>query len=240
MAGVVALANDVRGLQLATVNVAHDQAGMQLGVVNVADDAGGFRFGVVNVARKTRGFQFGVVNVAREDDGESFALINAIGNGIHDVAVYASDTMLSNLAFKLGGRHLYTSLGAGYQPGDEAPAGSLTISRGTARWSSSLGIGWRLAVPAGRLEALEIEANGSSIYRAWSAYGTPAMVDALRVTGLVRLAPHISLLAGVAWNVMIGQDGRDADLSLGGPETVIHDGQTTIRMYPGFLAGLQI
>ncbi|HVU51368.1 MAG TPA: caspase family protein [Polyangia bacterium] len=248
LAGVVARADDVQGLQLSPVNVARDQAGMQLGVVNVVDEGAGLRFGVVNVARKTRGFQLGVVNVAQEDDGESFALINVIGNGIHDVAVTASDVFLTNLSFKLGGRHLYTSLGAGYQPGDAAaPAGSLTISRGEARWGSSVGIGWRLGVPAGRLEALEIEANGTNVWRAgsatggagWSAGGTPAMVNALRVTGVVRLVPHLSLLAGVAWNVMVAEEGHDLDLALG-PQTVIHDGRTTVRMYPGFVAGLQL
>ena len=240
LAGVVAVGEDVQGLQLSPVNVTRDQAGMQLGVVNVVDEGAGFRFGVVNVARKTRGFQFGVVNVAQQDDGESFALINVIGNGIHDVAFYATDALLTNLAFKLGGRHLYTSLGAGYQPGDSVPAGTQTISTGTARWGPSVGIGWRLAVPAGRLEALEIEANGANVYRAWSAEGTPTELNALRVTGVVRLASHLSLLAGVACNVVVGQEGRDLDLSLGGPERVIRDGRTTVRIYPGFVVGLQI
>jgi hypothetical protein len=147
--------------------------------------------------------------------------------------------MLTNLAFKLGGRHLYTSLGAGYQPGSEAPAGSLTISRDTARWCSTVGIGWRFGLTAGRLEALEVEASGSSVYHAWSATSTPAMVDALRVTGLVRLAPHVSLLAGVAAVLADHDIPRDADLALG-PQSVIHDGHTTIRMYPGFVAGVQL
>jgi hypothetical protein len=39
---------------------------------------------------------------------------------------------------------------------------------------------------------------------------------------------------------MIGQDGRDADLALGGLQSVFHDGQTTVRMYPGFVAGVQL
>ena len=240
MAGIVAVGEDVQGLQLSPINVARDQAGMQLGVVNVVDEGAGLRFGVVNVARQTRGFQFGVVNVAKQDDGESFALINVIGNGIHDVAFYATDAMLTNLAFKLGGRHLYTSLGAGYQPGDSVPAGTRMISTGTARWGSSVGIGWRLGVPAGRLEALEVEANGTSVYHTWSVTGTPPMLNALRVTAVVRLAAHLSLLAGVACNVVVAQDGRDLDLSLGGPEHVIRDGQTTVRIYPGFVAGLQL
>jgi hypothetical protein len=240
MAGAVALADDVRGLQLAPLNIARAQAGMQLGVVNAADDGGGLRFGVVNVARKTRGFQFGVVNVAREDDGESFALLNLIGNGIHNVAFYATDAMLTNLALKLGGRHLYTSLGAGYRPGDKVSSTTMTLSTGTERWSSNVGIGWRLGVPAGRLEALEIEASTSQVYSAWSVTGTPALLNALRVTGVVRLVPGLSLIAGVGCNVVVGHDGRDLDLSLGGPQDVIRDGRTTVRIYPGFLAGLQI
>jgi hypothetical protein len=239
MAGGVALAEDVTGVQLAPVNGARTERGMQLGVVNYADDGGGLRFGVVNVARRTRGLQFGVVNVAGEDDGESFAIINAIGNGIHDVAVYATDSMLTNMAVKLGGRHLFTSIGAGYQPGSEVPSGTNTFTRGDARWGAALGFGWRLGVPAGRLESLEIEANGMSVYRAWGVSEHAPMLDALRVTALVRLAPHLSLLAGVAGNVVVAQEGGDLDLARG-PEKVFHDGSTTVRIYPGFLLGLQL
>ncbi|HTA17727.1 MAG TPA: caspase family protein, partial [Polyangia bacterium] len=240
IAGIAAVAEDAEGLQLAPVNRARVQRGMQLGVVNSVDDGGGLRFGVVNVARSTRGFQFGLVNVATHDDGESFALVNLIGNGIHDVAVYGTDAMLTNLAIKLGGRHLFTSLGASYRPGDAAPAGSKTISRGDARWGADFGLGWRFPVVAGRLEALELEAHGTNVYRAWSVSGTPAMLDALRLTANVRLAPHVSLIAGVSGNVVIGPQDKDLDLSLGGPQRVVHDGGTTVRIYPGFLAGLQI
>jgi hypothetical protein len=240
VAGAVALADEVNGLQLAPVNAARNQLGMQLGVVNYAEEGAGLRFGVVNVAHRTRGLQFGVVNVATEDDGESFAIFNLVGNGIHDVAAYATDAMATNLAVKLGGRHLFTSLGAAYQPGTEVPAGTDTFSRSTARWGAALGIGWRLGVTAGRLEGLEVEANGMSVYRAWGVSGHPPMLDALRVTALVRLAPHFALLAGVSGNVAVAQRGTDLDLSLGGPEKVVHDGATTVRIYPGLLLGLQI
>jgi hypothetical protein len=240
LAGAVALADDVTGIQLAPVNAARAQRGLQLGVVNYAGDGGGLRFGVVNVARRTRGLQFGVVNVATEDDGESFAIINVVGNGIHDVAAYATDAMLTNLAFKLGGRHLFTSLGAAYQPGTEVPAGTETFSRSAARWGAALGIGWRLGVTEGRLEGLEVEANGMSVYRAWGVSEHAPMLDALRVTALFRLAPHFELLAGLAGNVVVAQRGTDLDLSLGGPQHVAHDGATTVRIFPGFLLGLQI
>jgi hypothetical protein len=128
----------------------------------------------------------------------------------------------------------------GYSPGNQVPDGTLAITRGVARWGPSLGIGWRVGLPAGRLEALEIEANGTSIFPAWHVNENAAQVNALRVTGVVRLVPHLALLAGVACNVAVGQDGRDADLSLAGPQSVMHDGQTTVRIYPGFVAGLQM
>ena len=70
--------------------------------------------------------------------------------------------------------------------------------------------------------------------------GHPPLLGALRVVALVRIAPHLSLLGGVAGNVVVGQQGSDLDLALGGPEQVVHDGGTTVRIYPGFIAGLQI
>jgi hypothetical protein len=241
MAGALNVAENVAGLQLAPVNVARTERGMQLGVVNVADEGAGFRMGVVNVADRARGFQFGVINVAREDDGESFALLSIIGNGIHNVTAYSTDVLLTNVAFKFGGRHLYTAIGAGYQPGDAlAATGPDHFVRGTGRWGGSLGIGWRFPVEAGRLENLELEANGTSIYETWGANGNAPMLNALRLQGNFRLAPHIALLAGVAANVAVSQNGTDLDLSLGGPQSVMHSGATTVRIYPGFLLGLQI
>ncbi|HET6279521.1 MAG TPA: caspase family protein [Polyangia bacterium] len=241
VAGAANIAESASGLQLSPVNVAGNQRGMQLGVVNVASDASGFRLGVFNVARRTAGFQFGVVNVAQEDNGESFALINIIGNGIHDVAVYATDAMLTNLAFKLGGRHLYTSLGASYQPGDAlAAAGPQHIGRATRRWSTEVGIGWRFPLQLGRLEHLELEAHNSNVYEAWSISGNAPTLSGLRLQASVRLARHVALLAGICSNVVVAQEGKDLDLSPGGPQKVIHDGPTTVRIYPGFVLGLHI
>jgi hypothetical protein len=241
LAGATNVAETMKGLQLAgAVNVADEMRGMQLSPVNAANDAAGFQFGVVNVARRFSGFQFGVVNVAQKSDGESFGVINVIGNGIHDVALYSTDTMLTNLGFKLGSRHFFTELGAGFQPGDGLAAGSQSYSRGTGRWGSIFGIGWRFLLDAGRLQHLELEATGANIYPVWGAHENAPLVSALRLQASVSLAPHISLLAGLSYNVMVGQNGSDADLSVSGLENVVHSGMTTVRMYPGFLVGLQI
>ena len=135
MAGGINLAKNFTGLQIAPANYAETMTGMQLGVVNsTLRSVSGFRLGVVNTARESHGFSFGVVNVAKHDDGESFALINIIGNGIHDVSLFATDVMVTNVGFKLGGRHLYTNLIAGYQPGDELAAGPERFSAGSKRF----------------------------------------------------------------------------------------------------------
>jgi hypothetical protein len=242
LAGVVNAAEQMVGLQLGTINVARQIDGMQLGVVNAGVDVSAFRLGVVNVSRRSRGFQFGVVNVAERDDGESFALLNLIGNGIHDVAFYATDAMLTNLSFKLGGRHLFTSLGASYQPGDALPAGGgpERFQRGTARWGSDIGIGWRFTLPTGRFDMLELEAHNTTVHEVWGASGNAPAINSLRLTGGYRLAQYLRIIGGFSANVVVAQEGTDIALNPAGLGGVYHSGDTTVRIYPGVLLGLQI
>ena len=240
IAGGANLATSFNGLQLGTVNYAENVRGMQFGVINAAKfSTDGFRLGVVNVARDSRGFQFGVINVAKHDDGESFALINVIGNGIHDVSLFATDVMAANIGFKLGGRHLYTNLIAGYQPGDELAAGSLTFQTGTQRFATGAGVGWRFPVDRGPLAYAELEADWIEIRPVWHWIDNAPSVSSLRAQVGLRLAPYVVLLAGAGVNVAVAPDGRDLDLGWGLPESVGHSGSTTVRIYPGLLAGMQ-
>jgi hypothetical protein len=242
LSGIVNAAEDMQGMQLGTINVARNMNGIQLGVVNAGVDASGFRLSVINVARRSRGFQFGVVNVAERDDGESFALLNLIGNGIHDVAFYATDAMLTNLSFKLGGRHLFTSLGASYQPGDALPAGGgpERFERGTARWGTDVGIGWRFELPTGRFNMLELEAHSTMVYEVWGVSGNAPAINSLRLTGGYQVARYLRVIGGVTANAVVAQDGTDLALNPGGLGGVYHSGDTTVRLYPGVLLGLQI
>jgi hypothetical protein len=79
-----------------------------------------------------------------------------------------------------------------------------------------------------------------SIQPVWDWRDNAPMVSSLRLQAGVHLAPHIKLLAGLSYNVAIGQENTDADLSLTGLDRVIHSGSTTVRLYPGFVVGLQI
>jgi hypothetical protein len=240
MAGGVNLSKSFTGLQIAPANYAQTMDGMQLGVVNASTAASGFRLGVVNVTGVSRGFQFGVVNVAKREDGESFALINVVGNGIHNVSLFATDVMASNIGFKLGGRHLYTNLIAGYQPGDDIAAGPERFTTGSKRFATGVGIGWRFPVERGPLAFAELEADWLQIRPVWRWNGNAPGVASLRLQAGLRLAPYVVLLAGAGVNVAVATDGQDVDLALGGPQSVERSGATTVRIYPGLLLGLQI
>jgi hypothetical protein len=241
LAGGVNVAKDFTGWQLAPINYAETMTGHQLGVVNVNRfSATGFRLGVVNVAGDSHGFSFGVVNVAKHEDGESFALINIVGNGIHDVSLFTTDVMLTNIGFKIGGRHLYTNLIAGYQPGDALAPGLEHFTADTKRFATGAGIGWRQPIEYGRLAFGEIEADWLEVRPVWDWTQNAPQVSSLRLQAGVRLAPYITLLAGAGVNVSVATDGKDVDLGRGTPQSVFHSGATTVRIYPGLLLGLQI
>jgi hypothetical protein len=236
------IAGELRGAQIGDINYAGGGRGLQLGIVNIADTLTGTRLGVINVARSSRAVEIGLINIAEHADGESIALLSLIGNGIHEVAVYSSDVMLTNLGLKLGGRHLYTELGVGYQPGDDLPAGTAParFSRTNARWGWGAGFGWRFPIGAGVLEAAELEAFSNSIQPAFQVIDNAPQVASLRMLVNLRFAPHLTLLAGLTGNVAVATHSQDADLGLGLPENVVHSGTTTVRIYPGALLGLQL
>jgi hypothetical protein len=244
LAGGVNVAGRAAGLQLAPVNIAGDTRGVQLGVANVAwRQARGLQLGVVNVASRSRGFSFGLVNVAREHDGEAFGLLNFIGNGIHDVAVYSTDTMLTNASVKLGGRHLYTSYSFGYTPGDTVVgrAGPDVVTAGDRRLGVGLGIGYRFDLDFGWLQFIELEVTGMAVQAEldFTDDDVPLLTAARAIVG-IDLSPELTLIAGVTENVSIGTNGRDLDLQRGGLEQVMRSGDTTVRTYPGLLLGLQL
>ena len=244
LAGGANVAGKAVGLQLAPINLAGDTRGVQLGVANLAwGQARGLQLGVVNLAARSRGFSVGLVNVAREHEGEALGLLNFIGNGIHDVAVYSTDTMLTNASVKLGGRHLYTSYTVGYTPGDKlnGRAGPAVVTVDDRRLGLGLGIGYRFALDFQWLRFLELEATGMAVQREldFTDGDVPLLTAARAIVG-IELARDLTLIAGVTENVSIGTNGRDLDLERGGLEQVMRSGDTTVRMYPGLLLGLQL
>jgi hypothetical protein len=218
-------------------------SGAQIGVVNVANDETGTQLGVANVAKRSRGFKLGVVNVAGEHDGDTFGLINIIGNGIHNVAVYATETMLSNVELQLGSQHIYTSYSFSYQPGDGVTTDANQVEqfhRGTRRIGYGMGIGFRKPMAAGPLRFLAIEGHATSVLSDFSSPNNTPILASTRVMAGFQVIPGVSAIAGISDNAAIGLDGKDLNIGPGFLESVSHSGSTTIRHYPGLLLGLQI
>jgi hypothetical protein len=149
--------------------------------------------------------------------------------------------MVSNLGFKLGGRHLYTNLTAGYQPGDPLTGpGPEKFTNGTRRFGTGVGIGWRFPVERGPLSSLDLEAHWLQVHPAWKWIDDAPGVASLRLQAAFALAPHFALVAGAGVNVAVGINGRDVDFGVGATQSVYRSGDTTVRIYPGLLLGLQI
>lgn len=241
VAGVLNVAGTVTGAQVGPANVAQTAQGAQVGVVNAASEVTGAQVGVINLASRGRGFSFGVINVAQEHDGEAFGLLTLVGDGIHNVAVYSTETMLSNVAVKLGTRHLYTSWMIGYHPGEATGGDDGRYSADSRRLGVGFGVGYRFDLGGRRLRFLELEANGITVGSKLDAFADDApLLTAARVVVGVQLAQHLTLIAGISENVTVATGGRDLDVSRGGLDKVMRNGNTTVRMFPGLLLGVQL
>lgn len=99
IAGGVTLTRELRGLQLAPVNIAEDVEGAQVGVVNVA--------------RRVKGAQVGVVNIAEDVDGAAVGLVSVNRSGLHPIA-WSSNLSYVNAGIKLSTKYVYTVIAAHY------------------------------------------------------------------------------------------------------------------------------
>jgi hypothetical protein len=196
-----------------------------------------------------------VINIAQEHDGETFGLINIIGNGIHDVAAYATESMLSNVELKLGSRRVYTSFIFAYQPGDELATGtaaSQQFERGSRRFGLGLGVGYRQPLDVGRLRFLEVAVSslalqsrlgrspGGDVQISFGGSDNAPILASTRAIVGVELAHGLMAIGGLSMNAAIGWSGRDADIGPHFLERTDRSGQTTVRQYPGLLLGLEI
>jgi len=237
------------GAQIAGgVNVASTIEGAQIAPVNVAGTANGLQLGVVNLATRGRGFKLGVINIAREHDGETLGVLNLIGNGIHSFAAYATDAMLTNLALKLGSRHLYSSVQFAYQPGDNLAAGPEHFQSSSRRYGFGLGLGYRQPLLAGRLRFLEVEASALDVKSSLDSSGgsifsfgnsNPLLASLRMLLGIV-IWSGLHAIVGISENTAVARGGRDLNIGSGLLQSVQHSGQATVREYPGLLLGLQI
>jgi hypothetical protein len=108
-AGMFNISRNIAGSQMASFfNYASGYIDVQVsGFANIADETDMQVAGLVNVARKVDYFQLGLINIADTVGGASFGLLNLIRKGYNKVEFSVGETMLGNVAVKLGTRKFY-------------------------------------------------------------------------------------------------------------------------------------
>ncbi|MCY1017545.1 hypothetical protein [Pyxidicoccus sp. MSG2] len=233
MAAGANIASEVSGVQMSSgVSFARHISGGQVSIINVGGKVDGAQVGLVNVAGSVDGAQVGLVNVAGNSEGESVGLLSFVGNGQAHLLAWSSDVSLTNVGVKLGGKHLYTLLTAGFTP-----------SLGEDRRRYTLGAGFGGHIPLDRFY-VDIDLVGSSLHtRRLFSEDSQHVLGQLRVMGGLQVASHFSVFAGVSANTLTSWNGSDEwkEVGLGLDWREVSDsGRTVVRMWPGVLAGVQL
>jgi hypothetical protein len=230
---------NVRGPQVGVANVANSITGAQIAVVNVGGTVRGTQIGVVNVADEVHGAQIGVVNVARRNDGVAFGLVPVIGNGYNRLTAWSADTSLSNIGAKIGTPHVYTIWGFGLTNNDNP--------ENETEMAVHFGIGGHI-VPRGSRLFIDVDAIGTSFVgtrTGWdNAVNDNENLSALRIAVGWQFARHLAVYAGPTFNVHVFERSGTTPQA---PHTwdrpfgrTYGSGDTTVRLFPGLVAGVQL
>lgn len=210
-----------RGLEIAGVytRATGDLTGGQLALVNLGTVVTGAQIGLVNIAREVHGVQLGLVNVADHADAP-LGLVSWMRRGDRAVEVAGGEALPVMVAARLGTDRVYSLLGVGADPVHDRKT-----------WGPGGGFGVRIPVAP---VAIHIDALAHAVLS--DGVDHQALLAQARVRVAVPVAPHVAVLAGATWNVLVSDDDDGADLPLG-LERVAHDGDTVIRQWPGVSVG---
>ena len=231
----------VRGAQLSGfVNYTRHLRGLQAtGFVNVAsgDVQGAQLAGFVNYAHHLKGVQVGLLNVADSVDGVPIGLVSIVRkNGYRRLELWYGDALQANVAFKMGVSRFYNMLVFGTQFADT-----------DFRWGLGYGVGTLLPITSAfsmniDLFTLQVHEDNQRLFES-SALN---LLNTLRLSLNLQLAKHFTLWAAPTFNVMVSQyqqpDSRIVGSTIA-PSWTNYDrtfnGQTNVKMWPGFQVGLR-
>ena len=240
VAAGVNIAGNLEGTQIsAAANIAlgWDQeadirnTGTQISMVNIALGDIDTQIELLNIAGHVRTSQVGLLNVSGRMSGIPIGLISFVKDNPLHLQLWGSDTEIANLGIRLGSRHVYSLLMVG-----SYPHGDL------GRWSSGFGIGGH--IPLGRRLFLNIDLitrgvgyTDGSRRNTWE-YGEHTVLNKLRLAVGWEQHKWFSVFGGVSLNFLVS-DRRDTSDFGYGFDHVYREDDTTIRVWPGFFAGVQ-
>ena len=218
------------GLQAGVVNVNRDNLhGLQLAVVNVGGTVTGTQLGVVNIATRVKGAQIGVVNVAGSVEGASVGVIPFVRDGYHTLTAWTGDLSHANLSLKTGARHFYTLLGGGVTKGDD--------DRTT--YSTHFGLGFHIT-PSRTPLFVDVDIVATQMGNSSDFGKRDSIIGTFRAVVGYQVARHLAVTFGPTYNVQSSWNKSDYKTGLGILEHTKIDGDTTVRMFPGFAFGVQL
>ena len=240
MAAGANIAGNLEGTQIsAAANIAlgRDQkanisyAGTQISMVNIALGDIGTQIGLLNIAGHVSTAQVGLLNASGRMSGIPIGLISFVKDNPIHLQFWGSDTEAANLAVRLGSRHVYSLLMVG-----SYPHGDL------GRWSSGFGIGGHIPLKKQLFLNLDFITRGvnytdESEEDTWW-YDEQTVLNKLRLAFGWERHKWFSLFGGVSLNFLVSDRWDTSDFGYGF-DRVYRSGDTTVRVWPGFFAGVQ-
>jgi len=224
---------DSRGWQAGVANWSGDLGGVQSGVLNATHgQVRGLQAGVINYAGRLDGVSLGLVNIARSMDGVPIGLINIVGDGLHELDAWTSETMLFNAGVRMGSRTIYSILGVGAHPEEDHQ-----------RWSILAGLGGRIDLDP---FWVEIDLVTHELNEGWGWAGDELdLLTKLRGRFGWQIADQFAVWAGLSLNLLISEArDRIAPPGLAIFRGVVEDAALNndlhFELAPGFLVGIGI
>ena len=210
---------DIRntGTQISMVNLAHGDIDTQIGLLNIAGHVGTAQVGLLNVSGRMSGIPIGLISFVKN-------------NPLH-LQLWGSDTEVANLGVRLGSRHVYSLLMVG-----SYPHGDL------GRWSSGFGIGGHIPLGVRLFLNVDLITRGmvytdDSEKDAW-VYDEHTVLNKLRLAVGWERHKWFSVFGGVSLNFLVSHRPDTSDFGYGF-DHVYREDDVTIRVWPGFFAGVQ-
>lgn len=88
--------------------------GAQAGLVNIANNVKGTQVGLINISGNIDGCKVGLVNIADSINGVAIGLINIAKNGYYAIEASTNELLISSIALKMGTPYFYSIIKTGY------------------------------------------------------------------------------------------------------------------------------
>ena len=239
------IAGNLKGTQIGLIgnislglrpNEGVSEHGTQVAMVNIARGRIGTQIGLLNVAEQVEETQLGVLNVAGRMSGIPFGLVNFVGDNPLHMQFWGSDTEVASLGLRIGSRHTYSLLMIGANPDDA-----------WGRWSPGFGIGAHIPLKqqvflnADIVTRRVLYSDELSDTVQWSDDSYPNLLSKLRMAIGWEQHKWFSVFGGISFNAFISNPAaRDtSDIAYGFDRVYRLGDDHTIRLWPGFFAGVQ-